>query len=297
MPQCGPDITREQVLTHRKIYMSTNVTPTPPRNSYGANINTRALDRSKFDSLRSTFKIDGDDEALTQGRAYFPGGQRDPSNICTFSYEEDGVQDVLTLYLSPNNVTWDYKLKTNVIDTYGGQVVQVLGVSIENLTIQGFFGSEGMWGFNFDEFEADNPGKYQSRFSQGDRRNWEEKYGKMGNGLVQFSEWFKTYFYKTTQAGKFSRQNMVFRYPHMNWVWKIRPLNFPRVRFANDELLPQWSIECDFIEDIQSSFISEVTNSAKTALSRKLCKIVLRRPAMLQKPFQTSLEKIILKRR
>lgn len=255
--------------------------------TYGANTNVRKAS-PEFVNLRSKFNVaESRKDILEQGYAYFPGGGRDAKNACTFTNEYEvyaqnvGIvgtglsgdrQPTITLYLSPSNVTWDYKLRTNIIDTYGGQVVQILGVSIENLTIEGFFGLEGMWGFNFSA-KDENPesptfGKYQSRFAQGDRRNWDEKYGQYGNGLVQFSEWFKRYFYQTTQAGGFAKQNITFRYPHMGWEWRIRPVSFPQVRFANDELLPQWRLECDFIEDIQGTFTQAVTTNAKAALGR-----------------------------
>ena len=41
-----------------------------------------------------------------------------------------------------------------------------------------------------------------------------------------------------------------------------------KVRFANDELAPQWELQCDFIEDFQGTFTQEVAQSAKTQLSK-----------------------------
>lgn len=255
--------------------------------TYGANTNVRKAS-PEFVNLRSKFNYaEGRKDVLEQGYAYFPGGNRDAKNACTFTNEYEvyaakagvigtglttGRNPTITLYLSPSNVTWDYTLRTNIVDTYGGQVVQILGVSIENLTIEGFFGLEGMWGLNTKIKNEDpnsfNFGRYQSRFVRGDRRVWDEDYGQYGNGLVQFSEWFKRYFYQTTQAGGFAKQNITFKYPHMGWEWSIRPLTFPQVRFANNELLPQWRIECDFIEDVQGTFTQTVTANAKAALGR-----------------------------
>lgn len=217
-------------------------------------------------SLRSRFNLNADGR-LEQGRAYFPGGMRDLKNVCTLTCSACDPQTI-TLYLSPNNVSWDYMLRTHIIDTYGGQVVQILGVSVENLTIQGFFGSEGMWGYNLVNSSngADTIGS--SRFNDGDStEDWKEEGKKLQNGLYQFSQWFKSYFYTITQQGNFNKSNMIFKYPHMGWEWHIRPLSLPKVRFANDEFAPQWELQCDFIEDFQGTFTQQVTESAKTQVS------------------------------
>jgi hypothetical protein len=246
----------------------------------------------RFDRLRSTFpdsndyllQAETDSNSTDPKRTYFRGGVRSLQNVCTFTAVGlPGIANfpqTITLYLSPNNVTWDYQLRTNVIDTYGGQVVQILGVSIENLTIQGFFGSEGMWGYNIDQRTRQIENSRYENFPNGldvdeisynvsdtqAYKQWVD--GPMRSGMIQFSEWFKTYFYYITQAGNFNKNNIIFRYPHLNWNWKIRPLDFPRVRFSNDELMPQWELKCDFIEDLQSNFEGEVTAAAKKALGR-----------------------------
>jgi hypothetical protein len=222
-------------------------------------------------SLRSRFNLDQNKRLAqvtttptqgTENAAYFPGGFRDLRNVCTFTCSICDPQTI-TLYLSPNNVSWNYSLKTNVIDTYGGQVIQILGVSIDDLMIQGFFGSEGMWGYNL----INNPAKGRvinnSRFEDADTEaiKWKEDQNTQ-NGLYQFSQWFKTYFYKITQQGNWNTSNITFEYPHMGWKWHIRPLSMPKVRFANNEIAPQWQLQCDFIEDFQSSFHQQILDTA-----------------------------------
>lgn len=44
--------------------------------------------------------------------------------------------------INPSQVTWDYSVNTTVIPTVGGRVVQVLGVTLGDMTIQGLFGQE-----------------------------------------------------------------------------------------------------------------------------------------------------------
>jgi len=228
-------------------------------------VNSKTGDASKDDGGKKT---------------YFRGGVRSIKNTCSFSapgvasISEGSFPEKITLYLSPNDVSWKYSLRTNVIDTYGGQVIQILGVSIEDLTIRGFFGAEGMWGFNkqyasrYEDF-PDEVGVGQIAYSLSENQGYKKFVdGPMRSGMVQFAEWFKSYFYYVTQAGNFDKNNMVFHYPHLNWHWRIRPLDFPQVRFANDELMPQWELKCDYIEDLQNTFEQEVTTTAKKALGR-----------------------------
>jgi hypothetical protein len=42
--------------------------------------------------------------------------------------------------LNPNEVAWNFKVNTNVTETVGGRVVQVLGATLSDLTIKGSFG-------------------------------------------------------------------------------------------------------------------------------------------------------------
>lgn len=222
--------------------------------------------------LRSQFHLDNKQD-LVQGEAYFRGGQRNSKNTCQFRYV-DGEPPLITLPLPPDGVSFDYQVRTNVIDTYGGQVIQVLGVSIENLVISGYFSWEGMWGYSENKPPGPVAGKmggpfYDSRLRHVDnRRNWIENNGNLRNGLVQFSEWFQRYFDDITQQGNYQKDNMTFYYNHRNWIWNIRPYDFPQVRFANDELIPRWEIKCDFIEDMQGNFIQSVNQSVKTQLKK-----------------------------
>jgi hypothetical protein len=52
--------------------------------------------------------------------------------LCTISY----AQDSLTFRTNPNEITWDYELITHIEETYGGRVVQILGVKMDNLVIK-----------------------------------------------------------------------------------------------------------------------------------------------------------------
>lgn len=44
--------------------------------------------------------------------------------------------------IDPELITWDWSVLTNVIDTIGGRVIQVLGARLDNMTIQGSLGQD-----------------------------------------------------------------------------------------------------------------------------------------------------------
>lgn len=54
--------------------------------------------------------------------------------IATLSFP--GAAYALTFRTNPNEVTWDYELITKVEQTYGGRVVQILGVKMDNLVVK-----------------------------------------------------------------------------------------------------------------------------------------------------------------
>jgi hypothetical protein len=70
--------------------------------------------------------------------------------MINFSYKNpnDEHEHRLALRVDPYNVEWTYNLNTQVFDTYGGQVIQVLSVNIDTLTIDGQFGREGPFGIH-----------------------------------------------------------------------------------------------------------------------------------------------------
>lgn len=52
---------------------------------------------------------------------------------CTLS---GGGVGTLTFRTNPNSITWDYELITHIEQTYGGRVVQILGVKMDNLSVK-----------------------------------------------------------------------------------------------------------------------------------------------------------------
>jgi hypothetical protein len=184
----------------------------------------------------------------------------------------------IRLPLGAAGVSWEYSLNTSVQDTYGGQVIQILGVTVTNLVIRGNFGGiDPQWGAeqkrdgSFSVLETNqNP---NPRF--GDYEWIHDAAHPWVNGIQQMADWFRRYFELTTQGaenrkGSFERYNqtsMKFQYPARGWSFLIRPRSFPKVTMANDALAPEWTVEADFVEEAETdrSFVKDVE---KTALDR-----------------------------
>ena len=210
--------------------------------------------------------------------AYFDGGTYDSANRCSFSYVDDSLDindpnrnKSITLLVPPDGISWDYKLRTHVIDTYGGQVVQVLGVEIDNFKLTGYIPS-GFWG-KYKQSRTNNVlDNYQAEYGDYEKTLIGDSHEKVNrNGLVNLGNFFKYFFTMKTQ-NRYSTSNMVFSYPHYGWTGTgegsivIVPNEFPRIRIANDEILPQWELNCSLVEYMSSHFVSRVTKKAKAKL-------------------------------
>lgn len=189
---------------------------------------------------------------------YYEGMARDHDNYCEFRVPGKVVSpNVIRLPLPPSGITWDYNLRYQAYDTIGGQVVQILGVDIKNVTLSGLFGFESHWGKRY------NRGRVESLYeTEGKMVPWRDD-PNVRNGLLAFAHWFRSYFNAITQAGDYDKVPMRFSYPHKGYEWVIRPYSFPSLRFANDEVAPKWEIQCDIVEELQGHVTKDITSKVK----------------------------------
>lgn len=237
-----------------------------------------------YNNIEPAFKVEQDKRFLDhmvvnpttkqesyQNKAYFYGGNYDLGNRCYFSYSIPGKPtETIWLTVPPNGITWKYRLRTSVIDTYGGQVVQILGVEIEDFQLRGFV-PNGFWGKNRIK-QTDGSFLWEENYVNTSGTNGDNQYfvgdeNHRMNGLVHLGNFFRNFFTRKTQGGDFNTKNMVFHYPHYNWEIAIIPYAFPRIRIANDEILPEWELGCSVVEHLSSHFISEVTATGKSQLN------------------------------
>ena len=59
--------------------------------------------------------------------------------LATLSFPNNGP--AIRFRLNPDAVDWNFQVKTAVIDTLGGRVIQILGADLSDLTVRGRFGN------------------------------------------------------------------------------------------------------------------------------------------------------------
>lgn len=171
----------------------------------------------------------------------------------TFSHPS--VRGDLRLRLPPTQVDWSYNLVTRTTDTYAGQVVQVLAINFDKLTVMGRFGHEGPMGSRREG------GRLLRRTS----KNWNTNL-PLGVGLAQMTEWFREYFSVASQGSgrdesvdtNYREEPVTLRYQgalnqmvdidKSEQVWKVYPTSFPSYRRSNENFAPEWRVECEVAE-------------------------------------------------
>lgn len=110
-----------------------------------------------------------------------------------------------------DSAEWGYGLNTANFPTYGGEVVQILSVYVDDVTFTGTISS-------YAQMEA-------------------------------IYQYFATYLLNATQSGSFDPYPVYFAYPERNWNFKIYPKTIPGFRYGREVVAPTWQIQCHVIDD------------------------------------------------
>ena len=117
-----------------------------------------------------------------------------------------------------DEVEWGYSLNVAEFPTYGGEVVQILAVYIDDLTIGGTI------------------------------RNYEELESIYGF----FMEYFTVATQGTSQLSpegeKYTQVPMIFEYGHRNWRFEIQPLEAPGFEYGQDVITPRWEMKAHMVD-------------------------------------------------
>lgn len=135
---------------------------------------------------------------------------------------------VLRFRTDPNSITWDYNLKTNVEETYGGQVIQILSANIDNLRVTA---DAGLGGWAYVEQVA--------LFFRDMLFNQREGLGEPG----------------------------IFRYPPRGWELKVYALNFP-FKDSVGEVAREFSMVFKVQEDVTGIVTSSLIESEMSKLAK-----------------------------
>jgi len=204
----------------------------------------------------------------------------------TFSHPDVGT---LSIRFAPTSVEWNFNLITNTVQTYAGEVVQVLGINFDRLTIEGQFGKEGPFGaVRQNGTLVKRPVSEYRDFS--DSREF-------AIGLTQMTEFFQRYFAIASQGhdakveGHYNQTPVVINYQGASdigvelgrgEVWQVYPTSFPSYNRSVENFAPKWRVECNIHEApesvrqvTQKDVITQLSETDKDAF----------RPGVGYKPF------------
>lgn len=150
----------------------------------------------------------------------------------------NGVPLVVTTGI--DEVSWAYALNTAQFPTYGGEVVQILSVFIDDLEITGTARTYG-------ETEA----------------------------IYSF---FMKYFTVATQGSeaadqdKYTQVPMIMEYGHRGWVFEIQPKEAPGFTYATETVAPRWQLKAHVVDKtpdvkkLQDLVVQELVSKEKFSL-------------------------------
>lgn len=133
-----------------------------------------------------------------------------------FQHELVNGGEPLIIVTGMDEVAWAYALNVATFPTYGGEVIQILSVYIDDLTIEGTI------------------------------RQYEE--------AEEIYSFFMEYFTKATQgssaaaADKYTQIPMIMEYPHRGWRFEIQPLETPGFTYATETVAPRWQMKAHVVD-------------------------------------------------
>lgn len=127
--------------------------------------------------------------------------------MANVSFSHPLMAQPLLIDTNPDQIVWAYGLNTSVYPTYGGEVVQILSVYFDDMTVSGTVGT-------YAELEA-------------------------------IYSWFIAYMQYATQGRdqpSFDQQPVTFLYPERGWSFQIWPKALPGFRYGRDVVAPTWKL-------------------------------------------------------
>jgi hypothetical protein len=129
-------------------------------------------------------------------------------------FQHPRMSDDLVLTVNPYDVVWGYGLNTANYPTYGGEVVQILSMFFDDMTISG-------------EVRA-------------------------YSDIERIYHWFATYMQVASQgtdgSGSYDHRPVIFKYPRRSWEFQIYPKALPGFRYARDIAVCTYTITAAVLE-------------------------------------------------
>lgn len=129
----------------------------------------------------------------------------------------------LTIDNGIDDAQWSYNLNTATFPTYGGEVVQVLSVYIDDLTLYGTCSTyrqiEAIYSFFAQYLQVATQGKNPTPLQD------------------------------TTTGSAYNLQPVTFSYPQRSWYFLIYPKTVPGFQYGYDVVAPTWQMSAHVIDN------------------------------------------------
>lgn len=144
----------------------------------------------------------------------------------------------LTVVTGADEIGWSYDLNIAQFPTYGGEVVQILSVYIDDVTIEGT--------------------------------------ARQYKDVEEIYSFFMQYFTIASQgstaasADKYSQVPMIMEYAHRGWRFEIQPLEAPGFMYATETVAPKWQMKAHMVDKtpdvskLQELVVQELFNNTET---------------------------------
>ena len=157
----------------------------------------------------------------------------------TFTHSYAGT---LTIDTGVDMSSWGYGLNTQTYPTYGGEVVQILSVYIEDLTLSGTVSSYAQLETIYRYFA-----KYLIAATQGHNKT-------------------------ATANESYNLDPMIFTYGARNWKFFIYPKSLPGYTMQRGAVGPQWQLQAHVIDD--SPDLSVIKDGIKAAATKSIASVI-----------------------
>jgi hypothetical protein len=144
---------------------------------------------------------------------------------------EEVTLDGFPIRINPRSIAWDFSLKTSVKDTIGGRVIQVYGVSLGDLVVQG-------------------------QCNLADYRSLSNKVRSVAEGQAP------------TQTNQIPSP-VRFSWGTRGWDFWVFVKSFGALEESNANIAPQWNLTL-FIDQDNSEIVSVAKEASQTAYIRRI---------------------------
>lgn len=162
--------------------------------------------------------------------------------------------DPLLVYTGANQISWSYKMNTRTFPTYGGEVVQILSIGYDDLTITGNTLGYRDVRKNVKGQEIVYPGMetIYKWFLQ-----WAQQSTQGATGPDPFQAETGTEFGRA-----YNQTPIAMLYPERGWSFQILPKAMPGFKYGRDVVAPEWRITAHIVQN-DSSFDDTLIEEAQ----------------------------------